>query len=83
MAIGLITGRNSQDDSQEKVYELVNKCQQKFSGKFGSSNCQVLLQCDLGTNEGQEYFVEHDLFDKCYRFTEEATRITLTLLDEN
>jgi len=83
MSIGLIPGRNSEDESQEKNYKLVNKCQKNFKDKFNSYNCRELLNCDIGTDAGQEYFVENDLFETCYGFTEEATRITLTLLNEN
>jgi hypothetical protein len=80
MSIGLIKGRNEPNESREETYQLVNECINQFTNKFGSSNCEALIGCDIGTEEGQEYFVENDLYGRCYSFTEEATRIALTLL---
>jgi C_GCAxxG_C_C family probable redox protein len=81
MGIGLLTGRDDQADSKELTYEMVQECLRDFQLKFGSTNCRELLDCDLSTPEGMAAFETNDLIQKCYEFTEEATRIAVTLLE--
>ncbi len=81
MSIGLLTGRNDKADSKEITYEVVQHCLREFRVKFGSTNCQELLGCDLGTAEGMATFETNGLNQKCCQFVEDATRIAVTLLE--
>jgi C_GCAxxG_C_C family probable redox protein len=81
MGLGLVTGRDSPDESIEETYVLVRDLIEKFEDEFGSRNCQQLTGCDLSTSEGQERFREDNVIDRCYQYAEEATRIALQLLE--
>jgi C_GCAxxG_C_C family probable redox protein len=82
MAIGLFTGRNNSKDSSKKNYAAVQKLIDEFEGKFSSTNCKELIGCDLGTKEGQKKFKANNLMPKCSQYTEEATRIAMTIIEE-
>jgi C_GCAxxG_C_C family probable redox protein len=82
MAIGLFTGRNSPNDSRDEAYALVQKLLDLFETKFGSTNCKQLTGCDLGTEEGQNYFKTNNLIEQCKTFTEDATRMAMSLVRE-
>jgi C_GCAxxG_C_C family probable redox protein len=80
MAIGLFTGRNSPEESEAENYGLVRNLLEGFEKRFGSTNCRELVGCDLATTEGQAYFKENKLIERCLGFTEEATRMALECL---
>ncbi len=80
MSLSLLTGRSSPDESVEENYAAVQKLLSAFEGKFGSTNCQELIACDLGTKEGQEIYEANNLDEQCKRYTEEATRLAMQLL---
>ncbi len=80
MVIGLFTGRNAPTETVAESYTMVRKLVKEFGARFGSINCQELTGCDLGTEEGQKYFKENNLRQRCKVFTEGATRISLTLI---
>jgi len=82
MAINLIFGRSEPDESVEKNYALVKKMVHIFENEFGSTNCKELIGCDLGTKEGQHRFTSGKLISKCKRMTEEATRIALSIIED-
>lgn len=81
MAIGLFTGRSKSDDSSKKNYAAVQKLMDRFEGKFESTNCKELIGCDLGTKEGQKAFKSNNLMEQCRLYTEEATRMAMTLIE--
>jgi C_GCAxxG_C_C family probable redox protein len=82
LAISLFHGRNSKEDSVDPAYTRVRRLLDHFEKKFGSINCRELTGCDLGTEEGQEYFKENKVSKKCAGYTEEATRTAMTLIEE-
>ncbi len=82
MAIGLFTGRTSPSESVLPTYDTVRELLKKFEARFGSTNCRDLTGCDLGTEEGQNYFKTNNLMDQCKGYTEEATRIAMSLIKE-
>jgi C_GCAxxG_C_C family probable redox protein len=82
MGISLFTGRNSPDGSVQETYDLVRRLLELFEAKFGSTNCGQLTGCDLGTEEGQEHFRTNNLLKKCKLYTEEATRMAMSLATE-
>jgi C_GCAxxG_C_C family probable redox protein len=81
MAIGLFTGRRSPEDSVLKSYEPVQKLVERFATEFGSTNCRDLTGCDLGTDEGQNQFKANNLIEKCRKYTEEAARIAMGIIE--
>jgi hypothetical protein len=82
MAISLFTGRSSPTESVLPAYDTVRKLLELFEARFGSTNCRDLTGCDLGTDEGQNYFKSNDLIDQCRHYTEESTRIAMSLIAE-
>jgi C_GCAxxG_C_C family probable redox protein len=82
LSINLFTGRSTPGASVKENYTLVRKLIQRFTEKFGSTNCRDLIHCDLGTDEGQAFFKENHLREACRDYTREATRITMQLLAE-
>ena len=82
MALNMMTGRSSPDESVEKNYAMVRKFLNMFEIRYGSINCRKLTGCDLGTEEGQKMFYSGDQIEKCKDYTEEATKMTMFLLEE-
>ena len=82
MGLNLVTGRTSPNHDIEKNYTAVRRLTELFEEQFGSTNCKQLTGCDLGTQEGQEIFKANKLRDQCKKYTEEATRIAMLLIDE-
>jgi C_GCAxxG_C_C family probable redox protein len=81
IAISLFTGRRSPEDSVLKTYEPVQKLVDRFAAEFGSTNCKELTGCDLGTDEGQNQFKANNLIEECRRYTEEAARIAMGIIE--
>ncbi len=81
MAISLFTGRQSPAESVDGNYALVHDLMRQFAQRYGSTNCQALLGCDLDTAEGQQVFMANRLIERCYDYAEGATRMTVSLLE--
>jgi C_GCAxxG_C_C family probable redox protein len=82
LSIGLYLGRNSADESVDRTYCAVQELLRLFENKFGSLNCEELIDCDLGTEEGQFKYRSENLEEQCIRFTQEATSIALLLINK-
>ena len=82
MAINLFTGRNSPSESVMASYNAVRKLLEMFESRFGSTNCRQLIGCDLGTEEGQDFFKSNNLLQQCRRYTEEATGMAMLVIEE-
>ena len=83
LAISMIAGRSSADASRDENHRLTRSFLSQFEGKFGSTSCEELLGCRLDTPEGQQFFKEHHLRQKCAGFTREAARMASALLEEH
>jgi hypothetical protein len=83
MGISLFTGRNSPSASVLPAYDTVGEFLKMFEARFGSTNCRDLTGCDLGTDEGQNYFKKNNLLERCKGYTEEATRMAMLLIQQN
>jgi C_GCAxxG_C_C family probable redox protein len=83
LAISMITGRSSADASHDENHRLTRAFLSKFEEEFGSTNCEKLIGCRLDIPEGQQFFKEHNLRQKCAGFTREAARMALALLEEH
>lgn len=82
MGINLVAGRNSPAESIESSYTLTQELIRRFERQFGSVNCRQLIGCDLATEAGQQYFMEHHLMDSCLQVTGGATSIAVSLIAE-
>lgn len=82
MAINIFYGRNSSDEPYEKNYPPVQKLLDMFEKKFDSTNCKQLTGCDLGTEEGRKKFSTANLVLRCKNYTEEATRMAMSIIEE-
>jgi len=82
MGIGLMLGRSFPEEQVEPTYDVVQRLLNRFENKFSTTNCQELIGCDLNTDEGQEKFEANNLFEKCTEYTEEATRMAMSLIEE-
>jgi C_GCAxxG_C_C family probable redox protein len=82
MAINLFYGRGVPDESVETSYITVRKLIDLFESKFGSTNCKQLIGCDLGTEEGRHTFMSNNLIEQCRNYTEEATRMAMSIIEE-
>lgn len=80
MGISLLTGRQSERDSVEANYQLVQELLGAFRRKFGSINCRDLAGCDLGTAEGQQFFKDNRVRERCAGYAEAAARIAAEML---
>ncbi|MBU4268034.1 MAG: C-GCAxxG-C-C family protein [Acidobacteria bacterium] len=70
MAIGLKFGRGLADEKAvaENTYLLVGEFMKRFSDKYGSCLCRVLLDgCDLMSESGRIFYKENDLSGKICR----------------
>lgn len=82
MSISLFAGRTSPEESVLGSYDMTRKFLEMFESRFGSTNCRTLIGCDLGTEEGQNHFRTNNLREQCTLYTEEATRMAMSIIEE-
>ncbi len=82
LSINLFSGRRSPKDSVEENYTYVREFIQSFQKEFGTTNCAELIGCELGTKEGQKKFKAENLKEECFRFTQDATRMAMTIIEK-
>lgn len=75
IVLGLRNDCEDEKVAKEKTYALVQEFAQRFKEKHGDVNCQQLLGCNLGVPEGQNYFINNTLIDKCNKFVKDAAII--------
>jgi C_GCAxxG_C_C family probable redox protein len=83
LALNIVYGRKSKDESVEKNYMTVQKLISDFKKEFGTANCQELIGCDIGTPEGQETFSSKELILHCREFTGKAAAFVSNIIKEN
>ncbi|MCK6264713.1 C-GCAxxG-C-C family protein [Vibrio sp. ZSDE26] len=83
MGISLVLGRESQDDSVAVTYEATQEFVKKFESEFGAKDCHELLGCDIGTDEGMDYFRSQNLRTNCSNYTRKATEIAVIVLSKH
>ena len=81
MGLSLFNGRSLPDESVDDTYTIVRELKGLFEERFGSINCQELIGCNLGTDEGQEFFRANNLHEQCGRYVEEAARMAVQLME--
>jgi len=75
LAIGLAVGRDTAQGSVEPAYSEVCRLLEAFKDLHGSTCCAELLECDLGTEEGQRIFKEENRLERCRKYVQDAGRI--------
>jgi C_GCAxxG_C_C family probable redox protein len=84
MAIGILSGRNSADDSHNKCFALTERLVHDFEKHFGSTNCSDLLGCDISTKEGDAVFKADNLAKTvCLEVTVKAADLLMQVLDDH
>ena len=81
MGISLQYGRCSPKESVEPSYHAIRTFLTEFERRFGSTNCSQLLGCRLDTPEGQCFFRENNLREKCQMFTREAAKMAAAAIN--
>jgi C_GCAxxG_C_C family probable redox protein len=83
MALGLLTGRSTPQESRDLCYALSHRLVSRFREQFGATQCTELLGCDISTAEGMRCFREGGLDKKiCAPLTREAGRLVEEVLAE-
>ncbi len=77
----MVTGRNDAAESRDVNHRLVRAFLAQCETRFGSTNCERLIGCRLDTPEGQQFFQDHHLREKCAGLTKEAARLASQLLE--
>jgi len=70
-------------DKKEETYSMIQKFSNKFKSIHGTIECKSLLNCDLKTEEGQNYFKENRLSEMvCEKCILDSIRIIDELIEE-
>ncbi len=83
LAINIVHGRSTPDESVEPNYALVESLIKRFTTEFETTNCAQLLNCDLATKEGQQKFKSQNLAAQCEQYTRQSVSIVRDLLAGN
>lgn len=83
MALGLLTGRSTPQETRDLCYALSHRLVGRFREQFGSTQCTEILGCDISTAAGMRSFREGGLDKKtCAPLTREAGRLVEEVLAE-
>lgn len=81
MGVGLALGRSNAGESVQPAYAATQRLVQEFEERFGSRDCQVLLDgCDLNSAAGQARFREQGLGQRCVGYTGAAAEIAARVI---
>jgi C_GCAxxG_C_C family probable redox protein len=82
MALGILYGRKSSQDSPKKIYALTERLVCDFEKHFGTRNCSDILGCDISTREGETEFKANNLMKTvCLDATVTATDLVMQVLE--
>ena len=84
MALGILFGRNSPNDSPKKIYALSERMVHDFEKQFGSRYCSELLGCDISTAEGEAIFQANKLGKTlCLDITVQTAGLVMQILENH
>jgi len=65
MVLGIYNCKKYQDNKERKdnTYAMIQEFDRKFKSIHEVTDCRSLLNCDLRTEEGQQYLKEHNLHE--------------------
>lgn len=81
MAIGLLLGRDTPEDSLDPCYQAVRLLLDEFSNRYGALNCLELTGVHLGTPEGQADFKEKGQIKMCTNYVGETARMVVEIVE--
>jgi C_GCAxxG_C_C family probable redox protein len=82
MALGILYGRKSSEDSPKKIYALSERLVRDFEKHLGSRNCSDILGCDISTREGEAAFKANNLMKTvCLDATIQAAELVMQVLE--
>ncbi|CAB1082559.1 hypothetical protein D1AOALGA4SA_10169 [Olavius algarvensis Delta 1 endosymbiont] len=82
MALGMLYGRKSSEDSHKRVYALTERLVYDFENQLESRNCSDILGCDISTREGEAVFEAKKLAKTvCLDATVRATELVMQVLE--
>jgi len=80
MVLGLKYGNRIPDDnSNEKIVGLIQEFTKRFRDEHKVASCRELLNCNLKTPEGQQYFTDNDLYKNV---CSKCVNTAVTILEE-
>ncbi len=82
LAVNLIHGRKTADDSVDRSYAAVQGLIKQFTELYGTTNCAELLNCDLGTASGQQKFTSQKLHRRCREYTGMAADLSINEIEK-
>jgi len=83
MALGIVCGRQSSEDSPKKIYGLTERLVYDFEKHFGSRTCSDILGCDISTREGEADFKTKNLMKTvCLEATVKATDLVMQVIEK-
>jgi len=83
MIIGLRYGMGINDDieAKEKTYQVIREFSDRFQELHGSIICKELLDCDINTPEGKDYYDRNNFFEKkCLQYVKDTAKILEEIL---
>lgn len=81
MGGSLALGRSQTGESVEPCYTAIQQLIQGFEDRFGSRDCQTLLDgCDLNTPAGQAMFKQQQLGQRCREITGKTTELAINVI---
>jgi C_GCAxxG_C_C family probable redox protein len=82
MALGILHGRRSSENSPQKIYGLTERLVQDFEKSLGSRKCSGILGCDISTLEGEAEFKAKNLIKTvCLNATAKAADLVMQVLE--
>ncbi len=82
MALGILYGRKTPNDSHKKIYALSEHLVRDFERQFGSRNCSDIIGCDISTREGEAVFEAKKLAKTiCLDATTKTTELVMQVLE--
>lgn len=81
MGMGLKLGRDHPSQPLDAFYGTVQEFLRRFNDQFGSTNCQALTGCDLGTPEGQAAFRAGNTILRCWEYVAQAAHLVAEIME--
>ncbi len=85
MVLGIYNCKKYQQNQERKnkTYAMIQEFNKRFKEIHGATDCRTLLNCDLRTEEGQQYLREHNLHEAvCESCIRDSIQIIQELTEE-
>jgi len=82
MAVSMVEGRATTQDSRERVYAITKQLIRTFQENFQHTTCPDLLQLQLGTPQASAEYQSRGLHQQCEQYIRLITHASVKLLQE-